>query len=77
MITNRSYYVDLTELSDKNLMFDFAKEMYFDEKVLGNISTRDKKFVRLLRSHSIMVSVSGVSSSHKKKPFSKPHETIT
>ena len=39
--------VDLANLSDKK-MFDFAKEMYFDERVLGNKSTRDISLTRLL-----------------------------
>ena len=45
-------------------MFEFANEMYFDEKALGNKSTRDKSLIRLLKSPGIMVSAAGVSSSH-------------
>ena len=37
-------------------MFDFAEEMYFDEKLLGNKSTRVKFFIRLLTSSAIMAS---------------------
>ena len=48
-------------------MYDFAKEMYFDEKALGSKSTRDKAFIRLLKSFGIMVSASGVSTFYKKK----------
>ena len=44
MITNKYYNVDLANLSDKNLMHDFAKEMHFDLKSLGNKSTRDRTF---------------------------------
>ena len=35
MITTRNYNVDLAHLSDKNLMFEFAKEVYFAEKASG------------------------------------------
>ena len=34
-------------------MFDFAKEMYVDVKVLGNKSSRDKCLIKLLESPSI------------------------
>ena len=42
MITNKNYNVDLANLVDKKIMYDFAKEMYFDEKATGNKSTRDR-----------------------------------
>ena len=32
MITNKNYNVGLASLSDKKLMYDFAKEMNFDTK---------------------------------------------
>ena len=35
--------------------------MYFDERALGNESTRNKSFIRLLQPPSIIVSASGVS----------------
>ena len=41
-ITSKSYNVDLANLSDKKLIFEIAKEMFFDDKVLGNEHTRDK-----------------------------------
>ena len=56
MITNRNYNVDLASLSDKKLMYDFAKEMHFDERRVGNKSTRDKKLIKLLNSPAIMAS---------------------
>ena len=31
-VSNKNYYVDLASLSDKKLMYDFAKEMHFDKK---------------------------------------------
>ena len=40
-ITNSKFNVDLASLSDKKLMYDFAKEMHFDPKASGNNSTRD------------------------------------
>ena len=61
MITNKNYNVDLARLSDKKLMYDFAKEMHFDERRVGNKSTRDRTLIKLLKSPGLMVSASGVS----------------
>ena len=61
MITNTKYNVDLASLADKKLMYDFAKEMHFDERRFGNKSTRDKTLINLLKSPGLMVSASGVS----------------
>ena len=60
MITNNKFNVDLASLSDKKLMYDFAKEMHFDPKTSGNKSTRDRKFINLINSPGLMVSASGV-----------------
>ena len=61
MITNSKYNVDLASLADKKLMYDFAKEMHFDQKALGKKSTRDKTLIKLLKSPGLIVSASGVS----------------
>ena len=61
MITNSKFNVDLASLSDKKLMYDFAKEMHFDLNALGNKSTRDRKLIKLLNSPGLMVSASGIS----------------
>ena len=61
MITNSKFNVDLASLSDKKLMYDFAKEMHFDPKASGNKSTRDSKLIKLLNSPGLIVSASGVS----------------
>ena len=61
LITNKNYNVDLASLSDKKLMYDFAKEMNFDLKAQGNKSTRDRTLIKLLKSPSIKVSASSVS----------------
>ena len=61
MITNSKFNVDLASLSDKKLMYDFAKEMHFDPKASGNKLTRDRKLIKLLNSPGLMVSASGVS----------------
>ena len=61
MITNSKFNVDLASLSDKKLMYDFAKEMHFDPKASGNKSTRDRKLIKLLNSPGLMVSASGLS----------------
>ena len=61
MINKINLIVDLASLLDKKLLFDFAKEMYFDVKAPGKESTRDRTLIKLLKSPSIMVSASGVS----------------
>ena len=40
VITNKNHNVELASLSDKNLMYDFAKEMNFNMKAQGNKSTQ-------------------------------------
>ena len=61
MITNKNYNVDLASLADKKLLYDFAKEMHFDERHVGNKSTRDRTHIELLNSPDLIVSASGVS----------------
>ena len=56
MITNKNYNVNLASLADKKLMYDFAKEMHFDERRVGKKSTRDKTLIKLLNSPAIMAS---------------------
>ena len=56
MITNKNYNVDLASLAEKKLMYDFAKEMHFDERRVGNKSTRDRTLIKLLKSPAIMAS---------------------
>ena len=56
MITNKNYNVNHASLSDKKLMYEFAKEMHFDERRNGNKSTRDKTLKKLLNSPAIMAS---------------------
>ena len=51
-ITNKNYNVDLASLQDKKTMYDFAKEIYFDTKALGNKST----LIKLLKSPTIITS---------------------
>ena len=61
MINNKNYNVDLASLSDKKLMYDFAKEMHFDVKKIGNKSTRDRTLIKLVKPPGLMVPASGVS----------------
>ena len=42
-------------------MYDFAKEMHFDQKAVGNKSIRDRKLIKLLNSPGLMVSASAIS----------------
>ena len=60
MITNKNYNVDVASLSDKKLMYDFAREMIFDLKAQGNKSTRARTLIKLLKSPGLMVSASGI-----------------
>ena len=60
MITNKNYNVDLDRLQDKKLRYNFAKEMNFDTKTLGNKSTRDITLIKSPKSPGLMVSASGV-----------------
>ena len=46
MITNNNFNVDLASLSDKKLMFDFAKEMHFDVEAVRKKSTRNKTLIK-------------------------------
>ena len=62
LITNKKYSVDIASLWDKKILYDFAKEVNFDEKSSGNKSTRDNSLIRILKSPAILVSASGVSS---------------
>ena len=56
MITNQNHNVDLANLSDKNVKFEFAKEQYSDEKAPGNKILRDRSLVWLLKSLAILAS---------------------
>ena len=69
-ITNKNNYVDLSSLSDEKFLIDSAKEMYFHVKATVNKSTRDRSPINLLKSPSIWVSASGISTSNKNKSFS-------
>ena len=54
MISKKNYNADLRNLSDKNLIIESEKEMYFDEKALGNKSIRDETLIRLQKSPAIL-----------------------
>ena len=56
MITNKNYNVNHASLSDKKLMYNFAKEMNFDRSRIGNKSTRDRTLITLLNSPAILAS---------------------
>ena len=56
MITNKNFNVNLASLSDKKLMYDFAKEMNFDLTAQGNKSTRDRTLIKLLKSPAFLAS---------------------
>ena len=71
-ITNKNNSVDLANLSNKKLVFEIAKDMFFDEKVLGKKINRNKSTIRLPKSSAVIVLVSGVSSSFKMESSPKP-----
>ena len=50
IVTIKNYNVDVANLSDKKIMYELAKEISFDQKALGNKSTRDKSLIRYLNS---------------------------
>ena len=54
MINKKTYIVDLSNLSDILFLFEFAKEMYFQEKASRNKNNRERSFIRLLKSHAIL-----------------------
>ena len=56
MITNDNYNVNHASLSDKKLMYDFAKEMNFPVKGPGRKSIRDSTLTKLPKSPAIMAS---------------------
>ena len=56
MIINNKYKVDVASLSDTKKMFDFAKDLYFDVKVTGKKSTRDRTLRKIVKSPAIMAS---------------------
>ena len=56
MISYKNYNVDLASLADKKLMYNFAKEMHFDERRVGIKTTRDKTLIKLISSPDIMAS---------------------
>ena len=57
--TNKNYDFDLVSLSGKKLMYDFAKEIYFDARAQCNKSTRDETLVKIPKSPGLMISASG------------------
>ena len=56
MITNNNYNVDLAILSDKKIMYNFAKEMHFDITAPARKSTRHRTLIKILKSPAIMAS---------------------
>ena len=56
LMTNKNYNVDIANLLDKELMYEYAKEIYFDDNASGKKSTRDKSFIKLPKSPAIMAS---------------------
>ena len=55
LINFRNHNVDLANLVDETLLYEFAKEMYFD-RAQGKENARVKSLKRLLLSPGIMAS---------------------
>ena len=53
-LTNRNYNVDLINLSDGKLLFEFAEEVFFDDKAVDSKSTRDTTLINMTKSLAIM-----------------------
>ena len=49
-LTKYKFNVDISTTQDRKLMFQFANEMIFDEKVAGIKTNRQKPLNRLLKS---------------------------
>ena len=60
MIITKNYNIDFASLQDKKLMYDFAKEMNFDVRAIGNKPTRDRTLIKLLKSPGLIVFASGI-----------------
>ena len=56
MITNTKYNADHANLSENKILYDFAKERFFDVKGPGNESPRGRSVIRLLKSPAVMAS---------------------
>ena len=65
MTTEKTILLILLIYRIKETKIEFAKEMYFDEKAVGNKSGRDKTPIRLLKSPAT------TARSLKRKPSSK------
>ena len=61
LITIKKHIVDLPSLADKNLMNDFAREMYFNVKATGIKPTRDRSLKKMPKSPGLMVSAPSIS----------------
>ena len=62
VITNKNYNVDFADLADKGKIYEFAEKSYFDERAVGNKSTRDKSSIGILKPPAIIAS--GFSTKH-------------
>ena len=71
LMTNKYYNVDLVTSQDTRTMYDFAKEMYFDQEAPGKKSLRVRSLITILKSLGVVVSASSVSRSHNNKILSK------
>ena len=56
VITNHKFNVDHSNLKDKKLIYQFAKEMNYDTKSTGRPSVRHNSVIRLLDQPAIMAS---------------------
>ena len=53
MITNKNCNIDLANLTEKKILYEFGIELYFDERALGKKTNTDKSPIRLLKSPAI------------------------
>ena len=61
MTTSKNYNVVFASLQDKKFFYDFAEEMSFDSRGVGNKSTRDRTLIKYFKSAGLLISASAVS----------------
>ena len=49
--------MDLASLQNKKLLYDFAKEMYYDVRAPGYKSIRDRTLTKLFETSGLMLSI--------------------
>ena len=75
-LTKYNFNVTHSNPGNQKLVYEFGKEIIFDNIRIGRNTNGDKSLVELFKSPSIMVSASDVSTSYKRKSFSNTKVSI-